>query len=289
MVKNLLQAGSIWTNSGEDRLSEVEVAARQASNSSGRRARRLRWLMAVATLGLLLGVAGVLFAHARSVRARFLIVPADSIPGDPDLMSFAMSRGASAYFDHCASCHGRQMQGDPADGVPNLADNDWLYGTGRVSEIERVVLYGIRSGNSKGWDLAHMPAFGTADPYNLYAIAPLKPDEIEDVTTYVMSFKHHQSDTADVEHGNRIFRDPAHGNCVDCHGPDGKGDSAIGAPDLTDGIWLRGDGSRQSIEDSITHGLSGHCPAWITKLSPVTVRAVAVYVHARARGPKTHE
>jgi cytochrome c oxidase cbb3-type subunit 3 len=211
------------------------------------------------------------------------MLPADRIPDNPELMKFALSRGASAYAEHCSSCHGAQLQGNRDNAVPNLADNDWLYGTGRVSEIERVVLYGIRSGNSKGWDLAHMPAFATAHPYNLYAIAPLRPDEIHDVTTYILSFQHPQTDAAAVERGNRVFRDPTKGNCVDCHGPDGKGDSAIGAPDLTDAVWLRGDGSRQSIEDSVSHGLAGHCPAWITQLSPVTIRSVAVYVYAHGR------
>ncbi len=227
-------------------------------------------------------VGGVLFAHARAVRARFLMLPADTVADQPDLMKFAVPLGASAYAEHCATCHGAHLQGDPPNAVPNLADNDWLYGTGRVSEIEHIVLYGIRSGNSKGWDLAHMPAFATAHPYNLYAMPPLGPDDIDDVTSYLLSFQHSPVDPAAVERGRRIFRDPGKGNCVDCHGPDGKGDSAIGAPDLTDAIWLRGDGSRQSIEDSIAHGLAGHCPAWISKLSPVTVRAIAVYVHAAA-------
>ena len=77
---------------------------------------------------------------------------------------------ASAYAQHCASCHGAHLEGDRTRAVPNLADNDWLYGTGRVSEIEHVILYGIRSGNSKGWDLAQMPAFATAHPYKLYAM-----------------------------------------------------------------------------------------------------------------------
>jgi cytochrome c oxidase cbb3-type subunit 3 len=197
-------------------------------------------------------------------------------------MKFAMSRGASAYADHCATCHGTRLQGDPKNAVPNLADGEWLYGTGRVSEIERIVLYGIRSGHSKGWDLAHMPAFASEHPYNLYAIAPLGPRDIDDVTTYLLSFQKPQRDSVAMERGSRIFRDPSKGNCVDCHGPDAKGDSAIGAPDLTDGIWLRGDGSRQSIEDTVAYGLAGHCPAWFTKLSPVTIRAVAVFVYATA-------
>jgi cytochrome c oxidase cbb3-type subunit 3 len=235
-----------------------------------------------AALILVASIASALITHNRAIRAHFIRVLADSVPDDPELMQFAMSRGASAYGEHCAGCHGARMQGDPERGIPNLADNDWLYGTGRVSEIERVILYGIRSGNSKGWDLAHMPAFATPHPYNLYAIPPLKPDAIADVTAYVLSFQQVPSDAAAVERGSRIFRDPGSGNCVDCHGPDGKGDSAIGAPDLTDAIWLAGDGSRQSIEDTIAHGLAGSCPAWVGRLPPVTIRSIAVYVHATA-------
>jgi cytochrome c oxidase cbb3-type subunit III len=263
------------------RLSEVEVAA--VDRESGALERRPPWgLILGAALVIVLAIAGVLFAQYRAVRARFLIESADSIPGDPELLQFAMARGASGYAEHCASCHGAHLEGDRKWGVPNLADSEWLYGTGRVTEIERVVLYGIRSGNSKGWDLAHMPAFATPHPYNLYALAPLTPAAIADVTTYILSFQSPQSDAAAVERGSRIFRDPSGGNCVDCHGPDGKGDSAIGAPDLTDGIWLSGDGSRESIEYTIGHGLAGHCPSWVTQLSPVTVRAIAVYVHATA-------
>jgi cytochrome c oxidase cbb3-type subunit 3 len=268
-----------WLKSGEDRLSEVEVAAGRGT-SPERRHGRPRWLILAAILVPVLAFGGVYVAHVRSVSARFLRVPADSIPGDTELMSFATSRGAPAYAEHCASCHGSQLRGDPTLGVPNLADKDWLYGTGRVSEIERVILYGIRSGNSKGWDLAHMPAFATPRPYDLYAMTPLTPGEIADVTTYLLSFQQPQSDAAAVQRGKQIFYDTSKGVCNDCHGSDARGDAAIGAPDLTDAIWLRGDGSRRDIEDTIAHGLAGHCPAWVTQLSPVTIRALAVYVYS---------
>jgi cytochrome c oxidase cbb3-type subunit III len=219
------------------------------------------------------------FAQERTTRARFLMVPADSIPGDAKLMSFALSHGASGYAEHCASCHGARLQGNPTLAIPSLTAGDWLYGSGRVGEIERIVLYGIRSGNSKGWDLASMPSFASERPYDLYAVAPLAPRDIDDVTTYVLSFQHPQSDAAAVQRGKQLFYDTK-GACYDCHGTDAKGDSAIGAPDLTDAEWLRGDGSRQSIADTIAHGLGGHCPAQVTQLSPVTIRAIAVYVHS---------
>ena len=266
------------TDIGDDRLSEVEVTARQQKRRFG----PARRLILAAALVLILAVVGVLYAQARTERAHFLMVAADAVPGDPELLRYAMSHGPSAYAKHCASCHGAHLQGDSTRAVPNLVDHDWLYGTGRVSEIEHVILYGIRSGNSRGWDLAHMPAFASAHPYNLYALPSLGPDDIDAVTTYVLSFQHPQSDAAAVERGKRIFYDVARGNCIDCHGTDAKGDSAIGAPDLTDAIWLRGDGSRQSVADSIAYGLSGRCPAWIGELPPETIRALAVYVHNAA-------
>jgi cytochrome c oxidase cbb3-type subunit III len=262
-----------WPKTGDDRLSEVDAN------------RRLGWWILAAILILPATFGTIVLKQDRALRAHFLGVTADSIPGDAELMSFALPRGASAYAEHCASCHGAHLQGDPALAIPNLADHDWLYGSGRVSEIERVILYGIRSGNSRGWDLAHMPAFGTAHPYELYAVAPLSPRDIDDVTTYLLSFQHPQADASAVQRGKRIFYDTNKGVCNDCHGSDAKGDSAIGAPDLTDGVWLRGDGSRQSITDTISHGLAGHCPAWVTKLSPVTIRAIALYVHS-ASGSK---
>jgi cytochrome c oxidase cbb3-type subunit 3 len=74
--------------------------------------------------------------------------------------------------------------------------------------------------------------------------------------------------------------------CYDCHGDDAKGDSAIGAPDLTDADWLWGDGSADSIRAAITHGMAGQCPAWIDRLSPASIRALAVYVHSMPTQPR---
>jgi cytochrome c oxidase cbb3-type subunit III len=271
--------------SGEHRLSEVDVTAGRGAPPQRRRGRL--WRLALAATFVVASVIGsILVVHSHALRARFLMVPADTIPGDAELMRFAMSRGASAYAQHCASCHGAHLKGDPSIAVPNLADHDWLYGSGRVSEIERVVLYGIRSGNSKGWDLAHMPAFATSRPYDLYAMLPLSPGDIHDVASYLLSFRQAPADSAAVQRGKQIFYDTTKGVCNDCHGSDAKGDSAIGAPDLTDAIWLRGDGSRQSIEDTIAHGLTGRCPAWITQLPPETIRAVAVYVYSASGGAR---
>lgn len=229
---------------------------------------------------LLLGIAiafGVHTVRSNAAEARFLTASADGIPSDLILTRYALARGPAAYRENCATCHGDKMQGDRHRGIPNLVDEDWLYGAGRVSEIERIVLYGIRSGNSKGLDLASMPAFANRQPYRRYEIAPLLPREIDDITAYVLAFQHPVADAA-VERGSTLFTSSERGGCWDCHGEDAKGDPAIGAPDLTDMHWLTGDGSRESIYDAVAYGLSGSCPAWITKLSPATVRSLAVYV-----------
>ncbi len=217
-------------------------------------------------------------AHEFSLRDRLLVADPDAIAQNAELHAWATTRGRAAYEAHCASCHGSHMTGDSSRGIPNLADRDWLYGTGRVGEIERIILYGIRSGNPKGWDLAVMPAFATANPNTFYKMEPLDPREVADTAAYVYSLRHQPSDPQAVARGDTVFH--AKGFCFDCHGGSARGDSAIGAPDLTDAVWLYGDGSLQSITDTIAHGLAGICPEWIGRLRPDTIRSIAVYLNS---------
>jgi cytochrome c oxidase cbb3-type subunit 3 len=241
-----------------------------------------RWAQALAIV--LVAVAGVFAVlHLRdvqAVKARFLMADPDGIARDPALMRYALPRGRAAFEAHCSGCHGADMRGNPSLGVPNLADADWLYGSGRVGEIERIVLYGIRSGHSKTQKLADMPAFATPNPYARYKIEPLTPREVDDVTGLLYSFQHPDSvDAATVTRGVLVYHGT--GLCFDCHADHARGDPAIGAPNLTDNIWLYGDGSRQSIKAAISGGLAGICPQWASRLPAETIRAVAVYVHAR--------
>ena len=204
------------------------------------------------------------------------------IPGatvlDAGLRSFALAYARPAYDRHCAACHGDRLQGDPRKGVPNLTDQDWLYGEGRVAQIEHTILYGIRSGNPKGWNLADMPAFARESPYARYQMTPLEPDEIHDVIEYLMVTAGKPGDGAAAERGAKIFADK--GQCFDCHSNDAQGDAAIGAPNLIDNIWLYGNGRREDIYDTVARGRSGICPPWFEQLSPVTIRALAVLVYA---------
>jgi cytochrome c oxidase cbb3-type subunit III len=244
--------------------------------------RRL-WKAAVAVAFPALAFGWVMW-HAASehqgLRRRFLMASPDRIAGDSALVRYAMDRGARGYAQHCAHCHGADLKGDRSEGVPDLTDQDWLYGSGRIGEIERVILYGIRSGDSKAQNLASMPAFATANPYPRYRIEPLTPSEMHDITELLYSFQHAQAaDAAAVARGTALFH--GKGYCFDCHSDHARGDSAIGAPNLTDDIWLYGDGSRAAIYQSIAHGRGGVCPAWHGRLAADTIRAIAVYVHAQ--------
>jgi cytochrome c oxidase cbb3-type subunit 3 len=252
------------------------------------RLRRLAVRSAAATLVLGLLALGLLalqrLGESHGLQRRFLMANPDTIPSDRALMRYALQRGERGYREHCARCHGADLQGDRSRGIPNLTDQDWLYGSGRIGEIERIILYGIRSGDSKAQNLASMPAFATANPYPRYRIEPLTPQEMRDITELLYSFQHpRDADPAAVERGTAIYH--GKGFCFDCHSDHAKGDSAIGAPNLTDDIWLYGDGSRAAIYQLIAHGLSGVCPHWHGRLEPESIRAIAVYVHAHEARP----
>ena len=216
----------------------------------------------------------------RDLTVRLLVTAPDEIPLHPDLNRVAMARGKRAFAQYCARCHGASGRADPSNGVPDLRDSDWLYGSGRIDEIERVVLYGIRAGYSKGWNLASMPAFATPVPYSRYQTPSLTPEEVSDVTEYIYAFQHAGFDAAAAARGRLVYEDQSKGVCWDCHGGRAQGDPGIGAPNLSDRIWLYGDGSRDSIRTSISFGRGGTCPGWINTLSADTVIALAVYAHS---------
>lgn len=242
-----------------------------------RKQRLVALLAGIAAAITVLGM-GIWAAQRSAIRARLMIANPDGIPGDPELGRYALSAGRRGFAAHCISCHGRHLEGDRQLGIPNLADGDWLYGTGRVSEIERIILYGIRSGHPKAWNLASMPAYATSNPYKAYKIEPLTPRDVNDVAAYLYAFRHQPPDPDAAARGAKVFSKA--GQCFDCHGPDARGDPAIGAPDLTDAIWLYGDGSLPGITLSIAYGRAGVCPSWIGRLAPATIRAIAIYVHS---------
>jgi len=148
-----------------------------------------------------------------------------------------------------------------------------------VSDIEQIVKYGIRSYHPKGWNLAIMPAYATPQPSARdNRILSLSPGNIRDLVEFLIGRQGQRVDGAAAARGADLFAGA--GGCYDCHAVDAKGDSGIGAPNLSDRITLYGDGSRASLTMSIAYGRHGLCPAWVRRISPAGIREVAIYVYS---------
>ena len=190
------------------------------------------------------------------------------IEKDPNLLALARARGKTVFGDNCAPCHGSGATG--SKGYPNLNDDDWLWG-GSLDQIMQTIRFGARSGNAKGHE-GNMLAFGKE--------GMLKPEQIVTVANYVRSLSHLPTAPGyDAAEGAKIFAE----NCAACHGENGKGTPDVGSKDLTANIWLYG-GDDATIIDTITNGRSGVMPAWDGRLDPVTLKAMAVYVHSLGGG-----
>jgi cytochrome c oxidase cbb3-type subunit III len=206
--------------------------------------------------------------HAQdALRGQLDAVPLAEVRNQPELLRFAMASGAAAFQTNCAPCHGRGAQG--AIGYPNLNDDDWLWG-GKIADIEQTINYGIRS-DHKDTRVSQMPKFGTDKI--------LKPDEIDAAANYVASLSKLPSDADKAKKGQAIFAE----QCAACHGPEGRGNVELGAPNLTDGIWLYGS-SPEAIRQSIETGRGGMMPAWAGRLDKTTIKSLAVYVHSLGGG-----
>jgi cytochrome c oxidase cbb3-type subunit 3 len=223
-------------------------------------------------------ICAAVFAENSYLEGKLLRADPDALPADATLLRFAVSRGEPMFTAHCAACHGVSGSGDPVKETPNLTDGDWLHGTGRVTDIERVIDFGIRSRNSRAWNLAIMPAYARPKPNPADRnIQPLSPGDIADLIEFLMRKQGRDADVDAASRGAALFA--GHAGCYDCHSLDAKGDSAIGAPNLTDGITLYGDGGRDALFMSIAYGREGVCPAWIQRLNPAGIRELALYVY----------
>jgi len=233
------------------------------------RARRGFKRAAAAAVALVLGYGAYAWADDYLLNRQLVAENPDRIPMEPRLAAYAIEQGKAAFEAHCVSCHGADMKGSQRTGVPNLTDAIWLYDFGRVSDIERTVLYGIRAGLGKSHNVTDMPAIGRQNA--------LSPAEIKDVIAYVRSLRKLDADAAAVERGTMIFQDK--GVCYDCHSRDASGIPDYGAPSLIDNDTLYGNDDA-TLYKSIYDGRHGKCPAWIGKLSFATIRAIAVFVHS---------
>ncbi len=194
----------------------------------------------------------------------------EEILSDQNMLGFARAQGRAAFADNCAPCHG--AGGGGAKGYPNLVDDDWLWG-GTLDDIAFTIRHGIRS-TDDNTRAGSMPAFGRDKILN-------RPDILA-AADYVRSLSNLPvAANADLAHGKKVFAE----NCSACHGDNGKGNREIGAPDLTDPIWLFGSG-RDAIVDGIVNGRGSVMPAWHARLDDTTIKSLAVYVHTLGGGEK---
>ena len=236
---------------------------------------KTRWL-AVAAVALIVAAAFAAFAVRRAqLSYRLGAVAADSAPRVPQLVRLAHQIAVPVFARTCARCHGADMKGDQALGDPDLTDKVWLYDSGNVSDIERTILYGIRSGHAKSRNITDMPAVGR--------LGVLNDGEIRDVVEYVEQLSHRPADAAAAARGQALFKD--RGNCFDCHAPDGSGNPDYGSTDLTADVWTWG-GDRQTLFNSIRDGRHGKMDAYIGKLSFTQIRALALEIYERSHHPQ---
>lgn len=192
----------------------------------------------------------------------------EDIRSQPELLTFAMAAGKAAFGDNCAPCHGAGAQGRP--GYPNLNDDAWLWG-GTLDAIHYTITHGVRDQTNEQTRLNDMPAFGKD--------GILDKQQIVDIAGYVLSLSGGSVEGADIEKGKQLFAE----NCAACHGEDAKGITELGAPNLTDGIWLYG-GTPKDVIETITNSRRGVMPAWEKRLDPATIKALTVYVHSLGGG-----
>ena len=216
-------------------------------------------------------VAEVAAAQARNapMMARLREATPAQIAADPEMRAFAIAGGRVAFANNCAACHGAGGQG-ALGGYPALVDDDWLWG-GSMDAIQATIRHGIRNTEDEQARTSLMPRFGVDGMLN--------NAQIGDVADYVLSLSGRSNDAAAAGRGQTIFAE----NCVACHGDRGEGNRELGAPRLSDQVWLQG-GTRQDIMAMVRNPRLGVMPAWQGRLDPAVINMLTVYVHALGGG-----
>jgi cytochrome c oxidase cbb3-type subunit 3 len=186
-------------------------------------------------------------AQMATTYAKYTALPAAELVKD----DAAMAVGERLFANYCAQCHGSDGRG--SKGFPNLTDGDWLYGGSHEKIIETI---------TKG-RVGNMPALGAAVG---------SVEDVRNLANYVLSLSGSPHDTVAAQLGK-----PKFAVCAACHGAEGKGMEAVGAPNLTDKIWLHGWGE-QAIVNIITQGKVNVMPAQAAWLTPEQIYVLAAYV-----------
>jgi cytochrome c oxidase cbb3-type subunit 3 len=172
--------------------------------------------------------------------------------------SAAMGIGERLFLNNCAACHGSDGRG--SKGFPNLADADWLGGTG-AEYVTKVIIEGRQ---------------GIMPPM---AAAVGGPEDVKNVAQYVLSLSGGAHDSVAASLGQAKF-----GACAACHGADGKGNHALGAPNLTDKTWLHGYGEA-AIVKLVNEGKTNVMPPQGRLLTPEQVQVLTAYVLNLSQAP----
>ena len=189
------------------------------------------------------------------VYARFTPMKSEELARD----ELAMGIGQRLFLNNCAQCHGSDARG--SKGFPNLTDTDWL-GEGSHEYVKKVIVEG-RTGM--------MPPM---------AAAVGSPEDVRNVAHYVLSLSGSAHSNIAAQLGKAKFA-----TCAGCHGSDGKGNAALGAPNLTDKVWLHGWGE-QAIVNIITQGKNNVMPAQGKLLTPEQVHVLGAYVWSLSQGTR---
>jgi cytochrome c oxidase cbb3-type subunit 3 len=200
-------------------------------------------------------------ARLKPLYEKYLAMDLKKVAADPA----ARAMGERLFLNNCAQCHGSDAGG--ARGYPNLRDKDWLYG-GEPETIRDSITNGR---------MGVMPPLGAA----------LGDEGVKDVVAYVRSLSRLPSDGLKAQLGKPLFMQ----NCAACHGPEGKGTQALGAPNLTDAIWLY-DSSEATIAEGVNKGrhvgMSPEhppMPAHKGLLAPGKIQVLAAYVWGLSNEP----
>lgn len=192
-------------------------------------------------------------AKSAPIYAAFAGQPAEALAKNPQ----ATAIGERLFAQHCSTCHGSDARGSTS--FPNLTDGDWLWG-GTPELITQTITQGRQ---------------GMMPPM---AAAVGGPEDVRNVANYVLSLSGSPHNAIAAQLGRAKFA-----ACAACHGADGKGNPALGAPNLTDGVWLHGWGE-DAIVRMITQGKTNVMPAHAQRLSPEQLQVLAAYVWGLSRG-----
>ncbi|RCU52681.1 cytochrome-c oxidase, cbb3-type subunit III [Corallincola holothuriorum] len=195
-------------------------------------------------------------ARFAEVLKPFVEKPIAELAYDPE----GLRIGQRLFLQNCAQCHGSDARG--GTGFPNLTDGAWLYG-GEPETIRQTLLHG-RQGVMPGW-------------------SSMGEQAIEELASYVLSLSGRKVNDKEAQAGKLKFA-----VCAACHGADGKGNKALGAPNLTDNIWLYG-GSRSAVLETLRNGRNGVMPAWKDILGEDKVHIISAYVYRLSNPEKPAE